>query len=104
MFWRIENHVNFSELNPETIKISNELIKSVKEAHRCYRDQLEKQWKQQESLKSLNHKIVADEINALKEKRGVKLVSEIEMFHVDADLLAVKAEKHHDFRYPTQSN
>ena len=89
MFWRIENHVNFLELNPETIKISNELIKSVKEAHRCYRDQLEKQWKQQESLK---------------EKRGVKLVSEIEMFHVDADLLAVKAEKHHDFRYPTQSN
>ena len=90
--------MNFLELNPETIKISNELIKSVKKAHRRYRDQLEKQ------LKSLSHKIVADEINALKEKRGVKLISEIEMLRVDADLLAVKAVKHHDFRYLTQSN
>ena len=96
--------MNFLELNPETIKISNELIKSVKKAHRRYRDQLEKQSKQQESLKSLSHKIVADEINALKEKRGVKLISEIEMLRVDADLLAVKAVNHHDFRYLTQSN
>ena len=35
---KIEDHVNFLELCPETIKISNELIKNVKEAHRRYRE------------------------------------------------------------------
>ena len=44
------------------------------------------------SQKSLKHKTLADEINALKEKR-IKLMSEIEMLRVDADLLAVKAEE-----------
>ena len=39
-------------------------------------------------------------INALKEK-CVKLISEIEMLCVDVDLLAVKVEKLHDFRYLT---
>ena len=40
---RIAYHMNFSGLSPENIKISNELIKSVKEAHRLYQDELEKQ-------------------------------------------------------------
>ena len=31
---RIEDHMYISELSPENIKISNELIKSGKEAHR----------------------------------------------------------------------
>ena len=39
-FWvalrRIEDHMNFLELSPENFKISNESIKSVKEAHRRY--------------------------------------------------------------------
>ena len=101
---RIEDHVNSSQLDPETIKISNELIKSVKEAHCRYQDELEKQRKQkQESQKSLKRKIVADEINALKEK-SVNLISGIEILLVDADLLAVKEEKLYDFRYLTQSN
>ena len=96
--------MNFSKLSPENIKISNELIKTVKEAHRRYQDELEKQRKiKQESQKSLKHNTVANEINALKEKR-FKLMSEIEMLHVDADLLAIKAEKLHDFLYLTQSN
>ena len=50
----------------------------------------------------MKRKIVANEINALKEKR-VKLVSEIEMLRLYANLLAVKAEKLFDFRYLTQS-
>ena len=80
------------------------MIKSIKEAHRCYQDELEKQRKQkQESQKSLKCEIVANEINALKEKH-IKLISEIEMLRADADLLAVKAEKLHDFCYLTQSN
>ena len=41
-------------------------------------------------------KINANEINALKEKR-VRLISEIELLRVGADLLSVKAEKLHDF-------
>ena len=57
----------------------------------------------QESQKSLKRKIVANEINTFKEKR-VKLISEIEMLRVVPDLLAIKAEKLHDFRYLTQSN
>ena len=40
------------------------------------------------SQKFLKRKIVADEINALKEKR-VKLIFEIEMLCVDADLITV---------------
>ena len=40
---RIEDHMNFSELNPETIKISNELVTSVKEADSRYQDELETQ-------------------------------------------------------------
>ena len=32
------------------------------------------------------------------------MISEIEMFCADADLLAVKAEKLHDFRFLTESN
>ena len=51
---RIENHTNFSKLSLKNIKISNELIKSVKDTHRCYQDELEKQRKiKQESQKSL---------------------------------------------------
>ena len=33
---RIEDHMYFLELSPENFKISNESIKSVKEAHRRY--------------------------------------------------------------------
>ena len=50
---KIEDHVNFLELCPETIKISNELIKNVKEAHRRYREtkktESEKEKKQNKS-------------------------------------------------------
>ena len=66
--------LHFKELNTTWIfqnlaLISNELIKSIKEAHCRYEDELEKQRKQkQESQKSLKCKIVANEINALKEK------------------------------------
>ena len=101
--------LHFKELNTTWIfqnlaLISNELIKSIKEAHCRYEDELEKQRKQkQESQKSLKCKIVANEINALKEKH-IKLISEIEMLCADADLLAVKAEKLHGFCYLTQSN
>ena len=45
--------MNFSEL-------------TIKEAH--HQDELKKKNKKQESQKSLKHKIVANEINALKEK------------------------------------
>ena len=101
---RIEDLTNFSELSPENIKTSDKLIKCVKEAHRRYQYELEKQRKiKQESQKSLKRKIFAKEINTLKEKRA-KSISEIEILCVNADLLAVKGEKLHDFRYFTQSN
>ena len=32
----IEDHINFSELSPKIVKISNKVFKSVKEAHHCY--------------------------------------------------------------------
>ena len=40
---RTEDHTNVLELSHENIKIFNELIKSVKEAHHRHQDQLEKQ-------------------------------------------------------------
>ena len=48
-FRRIEDHMNFSELSPENIKVSNESDKSVKEVHRCYQDELGKRKIKQES-------------------------------------------------------
>ena len=64
VFQRIEDHMNFSELSPENIKISNKkivkiVIKIVKETHLCRQYELEKQRKiKQDSLKD---KIVANE-------------------------------------------
>ena len=82
--------MNFSELSHQNIKISNELIKSVREAHRRYQNELEKQRKiEQESQKSLKRKLVANEINPLKEKR-IKLISEIKILRVDGDLQLLK--------------
>ena len=65
-------------------------------------DCIETNKKKQESQKSLKPN-VADEINALQEKR-IKLISKIEMLRVDADLLAVKTENLYDFRYLMQLN
>ena len=42
---RIEDQMNFSELSPETVKISNELVKSIKEAHCRYQVEPDKQRK-----------------------------------------------------------
>ena len=101
---RIEDLTNFSELSPENIKTFNKSIKRVKEAHRRYQYELEKQRKiKQESQKSLKRKIFTKEINTLKEKRA-KSISEIEILCVNADLLAAKREKLHNFRYFTQLN
>ena len=66
-------------------------------------DCIETKKQKQESQKSQKPNVVADEINALQEKR-IKLISKIEMLCVDADLLAVKTESLHDFRYLMQSN
>ena len=115
---RIEDDMNFSELSPETTKISNEFIESVKEAYHHYQDELVKQRKQKQELqKSLKCNIIANEINVLKEKLIsfvsyyiidiylVKLISEIEVLRENAaDLLPVKVEKLLGFRYLTQSN
>ena len=38
-----KDHMNFSELSTENVKIYNEFIKSVKEARRAYQDKLVKQ-------------------------------------------------------------
>ena len=49
---KIEDHVNFLELCPETIKISNELIKNVKEAHRRYRETKKTESKKEKKQKT----------------------------------------------------
>ena len=55
-FQRIENHMNFSEINLRTIKIFSELMKNVKKSYRHYQDKLENQRNQkQESQKSLKN-------------------------------------------------
>ena len=51
---RIEDDMNFSELSPETTKISNEFIESVKEAYRHYQDELVKQRKQKQELTKIS--------------------------------------------------
>ena len=44
----MEDQIIFSELSPENSKMSNEMNKSVKEAHRRYEDEPEKQRKQKQ--------------------------------------------------------
>ena len=79
---RIEDHMNFSELSPKIIKIS--IDEKCQESPLLLLSWRNKQ--KQDSQKSLKHKIVANEISALKEKH-IKLISETEMLCVDYWLL-----------------
>lgn len=85
--------MRYSEQSPETIKVSNKIIESVKEVHSRYQFELAKQKAEKEDTqKSFKQRIVTAEIKAIKQK-WLKLANEISVLHVDADLLATKAEK-----------
>ena len=101
---RIEDHMKYSEASPETIEISNAMIKNVKDAHNHYKIELEKQREEKlETQQLLKRKIVDDELKVVKAKQ-FKLINEIDVLRVDADLLALKAEKLQNFDYLTESN
>ena len=96
--------MRYSEQSPETIKVLNKIIQSVKEAHSGYQSEPAKQRTEKEDTQKLiKWKIVTAEIKAVK-KKGLKLVNEIRVLGGDADLLVTKAEKLLKFEFLKQVN
>ena len=101
---RIEDRMRYSEQSPETIKVPNKIIQSVKEAHSGYQSEPAKQRTEKEDTQKLiKWKIVTAEIKAVK-KKGLKLANEISVLGGDADLLVTKAEKLLKFEFLKQVN
>ena len=101
---RIEDRMRYSEQSPETIKVPNKIIQSVKEAHSGYQSELAKhRTEKEDTQKSIKRKIVIAEIKAVK-KKGLKLANEISVLGGDADLLVTKAEKLLKFEFLKQVN
>ena len=66
---RIEDRMRYSEQSPETIKVPNKIIQSVKEAHSSYQSELAKhRTEKEDTQKSIKRKIVTAEIKAVKKK------------------------------------
>ena len=60
--------MRYSEQSPETIKVSNKIIESVKEAHSRYQSELAKQKAEKEDTqKSFKQRIATAEIKAVKQ-------------------------------------
>ena len=96
---RIEDHMRYSEQSPETIKVSNKIIESVKEAHSRYQSELAKQKAEKEDTqKSFKQRIATAEIKAVKQK-WLKLTNEISVLHVDADLWQQKLRNSGTFNF-----
>lgn len=57
----IEDHMRYSELTPENIKIPSKMIQCAKQAHSCYTSELKKKREEKEKKESsLKRKIVTD--------------------------------------------
>ena len=80
------------------------MLHYVKDASRKYKENLCQQWQEKENeRKSLKQRTVDDEIKQIKAKYCI-LQGEIEDLTISADKLALKAEKHKNFTYLTESN
>lgn len=101
---RIEDHMTSCGESPHEMQITRDMLQHVKQANRRYKEELLNQRKEKENdQKSLKRKIVDDEIKTIKTKRRI-LQSEIETLLSEADILALKAEKHSNFEYLKESN
>ena len=80
------------------------MLHYVKDASRKYKEDICQQRQDKEIVRnSLKRKIVNDQIKQIKAKYYT-LQGEIEDFTISADKLALKAEKHKNFAYLTESN
>ena len=101
---RVADHMSTSEETPEEVQITRDMFHYVKDASRKYKEDLYQQRHEKENeRKSLKRKIVDDEIKQIKAKYRI-LQGEIEDLTISADKLALKAEKHKNFTYLTESN
>ena len=101
---RVTDHMLASEETPVEVQITKYMLHYVKDASRKYKEDLCQQRQEKENeRKSLKRKIVDDEIKQIKAKYGF-LEGEIEGLTIRADKLALKAEKHKNFTYVTESN
>ena len=93
-----------SEETHEEVQITRDVLHYVKDASRKNKEDLCQQRLEKENeRKSLKRKIADDEIKQIKAKYCI-LQGEIEGLTISADKLALKAEKHKNFTYMTESN
>ena len=93
-----------SEETPEEVQLTRDMLYYVKDATQKYKEDLCQQRQEKENeRKSLKWKIVDDEIKQIKAKYHI-LQGEIEDLTISADKLALKAEKHKNFTYLTESS
>ena len=101
---RVTDHISASEEIPKEVQITRDMLHYFKDAKRKYKEELCQQRQEKENKrKSLKWKIVDDEIRQIKAKYR-SLQGEIEDLTINADKLALKAEKHKNFNYLTESN
>ena len=101
---RVADSISASEETPEEVQITRDMSHYVKDVSRKHKEDLCQQRQEKEKeRKSLKRKIVDDEIKQIKAKYVV-LQGEIEDLTISADKLALKAEKHKNFTYLTESN
>ena len=90
--------------NSEEVQITRDMLHHVKDASRKYKEDLCQQRQGKDNQrKSLKRKIVYDEIKQIKAKYRI-LQGEIEDLTIIVDKLALKAEKHKNLTYLTESN
>ena len=90
--------------NSEEVQITRDMLHHVEDASRKYKEDLCQQRQEKDNRrKSLKRKIVYDEIKQIKTKYRI-LQGEIEDLTIIADKLALKAEKHKNLTYLTESN
>ena len=101
---RVHDHMKSNNIEPHTIKITKELLTSVKGARTRYGIALEERKKEKlENELDLKRKQIDDDIADVLAKKK-RLVQTIDQLSKDADKLANEAEEKQDFTLLTKSN
>ena len=101
---RVHDHMKSNNIEPHTIKITKELLTSVKGARTRYGIALEERKKEKlENERDLKRKQIDDDIADVLAKKK-RLVQTIDQLSKDADNLANEAEEKQNFTLLTKSN
>ena len=100
----VHGHLNAKDVQAKNIKITREMIKSVKASRQRYSIHLEEKFKvNSKNEKELKRKVVSEEIEQVR-KRKRHLQSSIDELLKDADEMAQKAQDTENFKTLERSN